>query len=121
MFLLSKPISKSETIIIEGRSDDLNLQIMGGRNPLKEDLGFGRINILINPPSPCVETLIKCCQSVHIFIQTGPLSDIIPPANNQKPSDQHSPSESEHNIKYDAKILRKAILLVLINKNEIDL
>ena len=48
-------------IVIHGIARDFHSLIMGGRNPLKEDLGLSRINILINPASPCVEPLIKCC------------------------------------------------------------
>ena len=53
---------------------------MGGRNPLEENFGFGRINIKVNPGGPCAQPFIKCSEAVHIFIQFGSFAHIIPSA-----------------------------------------
>ena len=87
-------------IVIHGIARDFHSLIMGGRNPLKEDLGLSRINILINPASPCVEPLIKCCQTVHIFVQITPISDIIPPAFHMHPQPQHYKSVNKTQYKF---------------------
>lgn len=52
---------------------------MGGRDPLEEDLGFVRINVEVDPPSPRCQALVKRNQAVHILVQFVPLLDITPP------------------------------------------
>lgn len=61
----------------EGRGEK-GLHIMCRRNALEEDFGFRRINIVVDPSSPGGQSLVKCNQPVHIFVQFTPFLDIIP-------------------------------------------
>lgn len=52
---------------------------MGGRDPLEEHLGFVRINVEVDPPSPRCEPFVIRNHAVHIFVKFVPLLDITPP------------------------------------------
>lgn len=58
----------------------MNLLVVDRGNPLEEDLGLGRINIQVNPSAPCCQTLVKCHQTVHVFVIFLPILDVVEPA-----------------------------------------
>lgn len=55
--------------------------VMGGRDPLEEDLGPGRIHIEVDPPSPCGEALVERDQPVHVPVVLSTVLHVIPPAH----------------------------------------
>ena len=83
-------ISNLKSIKPERRFGDqeICLLIMGGRNALEEDFGFGRVNVDVDPPRPCGQPFIICNQTVHILVQLIPLLHVIPSVQMQ-----HSPSD----------------------------
>lgn len=66
---------------------DFYLLIMSGGDSLENDPGFTGINIHVHPPSPGGQPLIKCLQTVHIFLHCISYLHIIPPEQHSQPSD----------------------------------
>lgn len=56
------------------------LLIVSGRNSLEEDFGFSRIDILVNPSSPCGQPFVKCHEAVHVFGYGGAVLYVVPSA-----------------------------------------
>lgn len=54
---------------------------MRGRDPLEEDLGLGRVDVAVDPPSPCGQSLVECNQPVHVPVVLASVLHIIPPAH----------------------------------------
>lgn len=57
------------------------LLVMGGRDPLEENFGFGRVNISVDPSGPCGHAFVVSNKTVHVFVQFIPLLHVVPSAN----------------------------------------
>lgn len=62
-----------------------NLHVMCGGNALENNFSLERINIPVNPSTPCCHSFVISNQSVHIFLHLFAFLNEIPPelANTQ--------------------------------------
>lgn len=53
---------------------------MRRRRASEENLGFGRVDISVNPPCPCLERLMKCSGDVQVRMEQVSFLIVVHPA-----------------------------------------